>query len=132
MKGLQLGRIVQMIGPTEFDLVDLGAERVSDLFFETKVHLRTRNPRLPELLDIFQARAAYFASDRNQCAGERPAGLTAPDHAAGEARSCFKDTLFNPAQLGLQSCKHGLRSPKVRRLVMGGKLSHLSQELLAR
>ena len=121
-----------MVGPAELDLVDLGAERVSDFLLEAKVHLRTRNPCLPELLDIFQALAPHLAADGHQAPRQRTAGFAPADHASGEACPCFEYTLVDPAQLGLQSCKHGLRSPEVRRLVVGGQLPHLAQEFLAR
>ena len=109
-----------MVGPAELDLVDLGAERVSDFLLEAEVHLRARDSRLLELLDIFQPLASHLAADGHQAPGERTAGLAPPDHAAGEARPRLEDTRVDPAQLGLQSCKHGLRSPEVRRLVLPG------------
>ena len=132
VEGFQLCRIVQMVGPAELDLVDLGAERVSDFLLEAEVHLRARDPRLLELREIFQPLAPHLAADGHQAPRQRTAGLAPANHAAGETRPRLEDSRVDPAQLGLQSCKHGLRSPEVRRLVVGGQLPHLAQEFLAR
>ena len=82
--------------------------------------------------NLLQLLAADLVTDGQHASGQRAARLAAPHDAARETACRLEDTVVDAAELGLQSRKHGLRSPEVRLLVVMRPLADLFQPLLAR
>jgi hypothetical protein len=118
VKGLALLRDIEPIGPTITDFVNLRAKGVTHLLSEKNIYLIGYLHRNLELFFIFQPLPADQRTDGHDRTGQGTTGLSPFGDPCGKSTSRFKDFFASYVQFFLQSCKNGLRSPKVIHIVL--------------
>jgi len=131
MKRFSLFRDIKPVSLPVADLVNLGAEGVTDLISEGVVDPHGGLHGLLGLLSIRESFPAHERADGHDGPDEGSACLTVPGNAAGETTPGLKDIVTDNPGLFLQSCKNGLRSAAVVHFIEEGRLVSLFKKFIS-
>ena len=131
MKRFSLFRDIKPVSLPVADLVNLGAEGVTDLISEGVVDPHGGLHGLLGLLSIWESFPAHERADGHDGPDEGSACLPVPGNAAGETTPGLKDIVTDNPGLFLQSCKNGLRSAAVVHFIEEGRLVSLFKKFIS-
>ena len=129
VKGLALLRDKESVNPAITDFVNLRANGVANLLFEKDIYPIGYLHRNLELFFIFQPLPTDQRTDGQDCTGKGTAGLSPLRNPCRKSTSRFKDFFTSHVQFVLQSCKNGLRSPKVIHIVFKRQFKDFVKQL---
>ncbi len=131
VKSLALFTDVQPVSLPVADLVDLRANRVSDLLPESKVNPVGYIHGGLELCFIFKSFPSNHRADSHDRTGERAAHVSSSGDTRGQGTSGFEDFVASHVQFFLQSCKNGLRSAKIVHIVLKRQFEDLFKQFFS-
>jgi len=129
VKGLALLRDKESISPAITDFVNLRANGVTNLLSEKNICLIGYLHRKLELFFIFQPLPADQRTDGQDCTGKGTTGFSPFGDPCGKSARRLKDLFASYIQFFLQSCKNGLRSPKVIHIVLKRRFKDFVKQL---
>jgi len=129
VEGLTLLGDKEFINPAITDLMNLRANGVPNFLFETDIYPIGYPHGNLELFFILQPLPANQRTDSHDRTGKRTTGFSSFGDPCGKDASRFKDFFASHIHFFLQSCKNGLRSPKVIHIVLKRQFKDFVKQL---